>query len=282
MRFRNEIYQNHEKGVTAMDEMDATLKREIHLARNIQMKLLNGAKPKLPSGEVSGVSIPARLIGGDYFDFYPLTNGKIRIIIGDVMGKGIPAAMLMILTRGAFRSAAEATKGPGETLTAMNNALYSDLRTLGSFVTVFCADWDPNAQIFTYASGGHNLPVIIRRNFEPLEPPAAKGVMLGGLPDQIYKDERINLEEDDFVFFYTDGIVEAQNREGAMFKHDRLVPLLIENCHKSASEIEVGIEKALSAFTEGLPQKDDITMVILKVGPECTEISSYNSPLMSS
>lgn len=265
---------NGDIGAGSDPELTRTLQREIYLARNIQMKLLNGEKPSLPTAEVSGLSIPARLIGGDYFDFYSLTNGKIRIIIGDVMGKGIPAAMLMILTRGAFRTAAEATQGPGETLNAMNNAMYKDLRTLNSFVTVFCADWDPKTGIFVYANAGHNLPVIVRGNLETLEPPDLKGVMLGGLPNQVYKEEQVLLKEDDLVFFYTDGIVEAQNHQREMFKIESLVRLLLENAHKKASEIESIVVDTIKQFTEGLPQKDDITMVILKVGKENAEIQS--------
>ncbi|TVY08080.1 PP2C family protein-serine/threonine phosphatase [Paenibacillus cremeus] len=260
---------------------NAALQREIHLARNIQTKLLNGEKPELKAGEVSGVSIPARLIGGDYFDFYPLPNGRLRIVIGDVMGKGIPAAMLMILTRGAFRSAAESTQGPGETLTAMNNAMYKDLRVLNSFVTVFCADWDPNTGIMIYANAGHTLPVVIRSDLQAFEPPNLKNVMLGGLPGQIYKEERIHLKEDDLIFFYTDGIVEAQNREGEMFKIDRLIALLRKNVYKKVSEIESVVVDTLHNFTDGLPQKDDITMVILKIDKENTEIASFNAPIMT-
>ncbi|MBP1153983.1 MULTISPECIES: PP2C family protein-serine/threonine phosphatase [unclassified Paenibacillus] len=252
-------------GEIGSTEMNKTLQREIHLARNIQTKLLNGGKLELPSGEVSGISIPARMIGGDYFDFYPLSDGKIRIIIGDVMGKGIPAAMLMILTRGAFRSAAEVTRGPGETLTAMNKALYKDLRTLGSFVTVFCADWDPIEGIFMYANAGHSLPVIIRASVGAIDPPDLKGVMLGGLPGQNYKEEKLRLQKDDLVFFYTDGIVEASNNQGQMFKIERLVQLLIEHGYKKASDIEQIVIDSINVFTEGLPQKDDITMVTLKV-----------------
>jgi len=277
--FRKIMYHSHdESGSTP--PFHTTLQREIHLARNIQMHLLNGEEPDLPYGEVTGVSIPARLIGGDYYDFYPLSNGKIRIIIGDVMGKGIPAAMLMILTRGAFRSAAEATKGPGETLTAMNNALYKDLRKLRSFVTVFCADWDPGAGTFIYANAGHNLPVVIRSNLREFKLPELKGVMLGGLPEQVYKEQQVRLEEDDLVFFYTDGIVEAQNQEGDMFRLERLVQLLMRHARESAAEIESAVIGAIHDYTKGLPQKDDITMVILKVGSEKTEISSFNVPLM--
>jgi sigma-B regulation protein RsbU (phosphoserine phosphatase) len=247
------------------EKFDQTLKREIHLARNIQMKLLNGEKPVLESGEISGISLPARLIGGDYFDFYPLSNGKIRMIIGDVMGKGIPAAMLMILTRGAFRSAAESTNGPGETLTAMNNAMYKDLRKLSSFVTVFCADWDHEAEMLTYANAGHIPPIIVRDHSEISEPPRINGVMLGGLPNQQYMEAKTKLKAEDLVFFYTDGIVEAQNQDGEMYKLERLQKELLQHGKLSVGEIEKNVVDSIQEFTEGLPQKDDITMVILKI-----------------
>jgi phosphoserine phosphatase RsbU/P len=266
LEFMKADRQPHEEQSGSVEELDKTLKREIHLARNIQTELLNGEKPKLSAGEVSGMSIPARLIGGDYFDFYPLDNGKIRIIIGDVMGKGIPAAMLMILTRGAFRTAAESTSGPGETLTAMNNAMYKDLRKLRSFVTVFCADWNPSTGIFTYANAGHNLPVIIRGGDEVIYPSNVKGVMLGGLPNQTYMEEVIQLKEDHLVFFYTDGIIEAQNKDGEMFKLGGLVNVLMQYAHLHAEEIEKKVTESINEFTDGLPQKDDITMVTLKAG----------------
>jgi serine phosphatase RsbU (regulator of sigma subunit) len=262
----NKVNDQPEDDRGAAENMDKTLQREIHLARNIQSKLLNGEKPQLPKGEISGISIPARLIGGDYFDFYPLAGGKLRIIIGDVMGKGIPAAMLMILTRGAFRSAAEATQGPGETLTAINNAIYKDLRKLGSFVTLFCADWDPDTGSFVYANAGHNLPVIVRGGYELVRVPDIKGVMVGGLPGQIYQEERLQLSRIDLVFLYTDGIVEARNLEGEMFKVERLVQILLDHGKLKAAELESAVVDKVNEFTKGLPQRDDITMVILKTG----------------
>lgn len=242
-----------------------TLKREIRLARNIQTKLLNGESPKLICGEVTGASIPARLIGGDYYDFYPLPNGKLRIVIGDVMGKGIPAAMLMILTRGAFRSAAESTNGPGETLTAMNNALYKDFRSLKSFVTVFCADWDPKERVLTFANAGHNLPLVVGENtVEQL--PNVSGVMLGGLPNQIYQNHQVHLEPDRYIFFYTDGITEAQNQDNEQFTVQRLTKLLLQNHGKSVHALKDAIVDEVYHFTNGMDQRDDITMVILQTG----------------
>ncbi|WML49525.1 PP2C family protein-serine/threonine phosphatase [Neobacillus sp. PS3-34] len=269
---------------TASDDqkmMDKTLQREINLARNIQSSLLNGKTPTFEGGEVSGASLPARLIGGDYYDFYPLVNGKIRIVIGDVMGKGIPAAMLMILTRGAFRSAAESTQGPGETLTAMNQAIYDDLRTLKSFVTLFCADWDPQTGIFTYSNAGHNLPLFIKGKSKSVEElPKVKGIMVGGLPNQVYKEEAVKLQELDTIFFYTDGIIEAQNKEGEQYKLGRLIQTLLDNKELGVGEIEKCVMDSVKQFTEGVPQKDDITMVLLKVTEQKADITSLNSPVL--
>ncbi|OLN22625.1 serine/threonine protein phosphatase [Domibacillus antri] len=272
------VHQKNSDGLTIMDK---TLKREINLARNIQSQLLNGKTPVFDGGEVSGSSVPARLIGGDYYDFYPLVNGKIRIVIGDVMGKGIPAAMLMILTRGAFRSAAETTKSPADTLTSMNQALYADLRTLKSFVTLLCADWDPETSTLTYANAGHNLPLYIKGKEQVVqELPKIKGIMVGGLPNQVYNNHSIQLHDKDTVFFYTDGIIEAQNHNKEQYKLERLVQTLMENKQKCVGDIEKCVMESIEKFTEGAPQRDDITMVLLKISDQKAEITSLNSPLM--
>jgi phosphoserine phosphatase RsbU/P len=282
LKFRDRLTFKHAPSVSeeTQDEL-RILKREINLARNIQTQLLNAKPPKLISGEVIGSSIPARLIGGDYFDFYPLANGKIRIVIGDVMGKGIPAAMLMILTRGAFRSAAESTAGPGETLTAMNNALYNDLRSLKSFVTVFCSDWDPKLGILTFANAGHHLPLYFDEN-KVEELPKVTGVMLGGLPNQVYHESQIHLKPTQTVYFYTDGIVEAQNQEGEQFKLERLITTLLQHQGRSVQELEQAVVLDVFQFMNGVNQKDDITMVILQVGEHSTDIACYNSPMIQS
>lgn len=264
-----------------ISELDKTLQREINLAKNIQSTLLNGETPKFEGGEVIGTSVPARLIGGDYYDFYPLMNGKIRIVIGDVMGKGIPAAMLMILTRGAFRSAAESTQGPGETLVAMNNAIYKDLRKLRSFVTLFCADWDPKTRIMAYANAGHNLPLHMSgKSGKVSKLSNTSGIMVGGLPDQNYEEGAILLDEGDTVFFYTDGIVEAQNENGEQYQIERLIDELKEHQDKAAGVLEKCVMESINQFTKDVPQKDDITMVILKVNAKESNITSFNSPVL--
>lgn len=213
--------------------------------------------------------------------FIPLLNGKIRIVIGDVVGKGIPAAMLMILTRGTFRSVSQTTDGPGKTLTAMNNALIGDLRALKSFVTVLCVDWDPKERTLTYANAGHHLPLVCR-NGKVLELPKAKGVMLGALPNQTYEEQTIQLDVNDFILLYTDGIIEAENSSGEQFQRERLIQTIEPLNDLPAEKIEEQIIKAIQDFTKGVPQKDDITLVILKILEKEMNLRGYNAPMIHS
>jgi serine phosphatase RsbU (regulator of sigma subunit) len=189
--------------------------------------------------------------------------------------------MLMILTRGAFRTAAESMSSPGATLTAMNQALYNDLRKLKSFVTLFCADWDPETEVLTYSNAGHNMPLYINGdNREVSLLPKVKGIMVGGLPNQVYKEEAITLKNNDTVFFYTDGIVEAQNNEGEQYQLERLTNTLKNNQNSDVGEIEKSVIDSVYEFMNGTAQKDDITMVVLKLIYEKSNITSLNSPVI--
>jgi serine phosphatase RsbU (regulator of sigma subunit) len=151
----------------------------------------------------------------------------------------------------------------------MNKALFKDLRLLKSFVTLLCADWDPETSTLTYASAGHCMPLHLKsRENEVKVLPKVPGIMVGGIQNQTYKEETVVLENEDTVFFYTDGIIEAVNKQGEQFKHDRLVQTLTMNIDKLVKEIEVSVMKTLHTFTEGTYQKDDITMVVLKIQKE--------------
>ncbi|MFD1737882.1 PP2C family protein-serine/threonine phosphatase [Bacillus salitolerans] len=249
--------------VPILNELDKTLKREIKLAKNIQTKLLNSTPPISSGVEVSGISIPARLIGGDYYDVCKLPDGKLRMVIGDVMGKGIPAAMQMILIRGAFRSLAQKANDPSEMLTLINQALYEDLRSLTSFVTLFCADWDPASSTIRYANAGHAYPLLMTSSSTStfLE---SKGIMIGGLPHYEYEQHELIIEKGSCLFFYTDGIIEAQNSEGELYNKKRLINLLSRIHTLPVEDIKNGVIEELHCFTEHLQQKDDITMLVFK------------------
>jgi serine phosphatase RsbU (regulator of sigma subunit) len=244
--------------------LDRSLLREIDLAQNIQKKLLNAKPLSFPTGQIIGTSIPARVVGGDYYDYVTLPDGRIRMIIGDVMGKGIPAAMLMILTRGAFRSLAMKADGPGETLTLMNQAMIEDLRSLRSFVTLFCADWDPAARKLYVANAGHTPP-FYKNNEDEWQRIESKGIMIGGLPNQRYEQSSLLFEEDAFVLFYTDGITESVNPVGERFGIDRLLKQLNESVLSSAEELHDMILNSVTDYTYDDLQTDDLTLLVLKI-----------------
>lgn len=244
--------------------VDRSLMREIDLAQDIQTKLLNAKPISFSTGKIVGTSIPARMVGGDYFDYVKLPNGRIRMIIGDVMGKGIPAAMLMILTRGAFRSLAVKADGPGETLTIMNQALIDDLRSLRSFVTLFCADWDPLTRTLFYANAGHTSP-FYKKGDDRWQKLESKGIMIGGLPDQSYVESTTVFNGEGMVLFYTDGITESVNSNGEQYGTQRLVEQLNSNDTYTAESLKEMILNKIQSHTCGEVQKDDLTLLILKI-----------------
>ncbi|SIS43111.1 PP2C family protein-serine/threonine phosphatase [Salimicrobium flavidum] len=238
------------------------LNKEMDDARRIQMSLLSGEPPELFRGSLSGMSLPARLIGGDYFDYLMIDEERIRIVVGDVMGKGIPAAMLMTMLRGSFRTTASYAGGPGETLRKMNEALCDDLKALRSFATLFCADWNVRTNELSFANAGHNPPLYITEN--GISNLKAKGVMVGALPHQSYEQGSLTLACGEGVLFYTDGITEAENQAGEQFSKERLHSLLHDIKAFSSREIVSKILYSLAQFTNNKPQNDDITMIMLK------------------
>lgn len=248
------------------DEMNAIstahLDKEMDHAKRIQMRLLNGEPPQFTKEAIAGMSLPARLIGGDYFDYLMVGENTVRVVIGDVMGKGIPAAMLMTMIRGSFRAIAPQAEGPGEVLGKMNDSLCDDLKSLRSFVTFFCADWNMKTQSFTFANAGHNPPLYIKEN--EILPLKLKGVMIGAIPHQTYHEHTITLGPNEGVLFYTDGITEAQNHYGEQYSKERLHYLLHHIKSFSSREIVNRILFSIAQFTNNQPQSDDITMVMLK------------------
>ncbi len=146
---------------------------------------------------------------------------------------------------------------------------------------MFCADWDPSSNILTFANAGHNLPLVVRSDEEIDILPKTKGIMIGGLPNQLYPEESIHIDDGNIVVFYTDGIVEAANGHGDMYRLDKLQNVLKNNFDQDIKNVETAIVDSIHDFTDGVPQRDDITLVLLKVSNEKTDITSFNAPIFS-
>jgi sigma-B regulation protein RsbU (phosphoserine phosphatase) len=212
-------------------------------AHRIQKSLLPRSAPSLPGFQLETEWIPAGAVGGDWYDFIPLSDGRVGIVLADVSGKGMPAALLMSSVRGILRSLAPSASGPGEVLTRVNQILLDDVPT-GRYITMIFAVLDPSRRKLTFASAGHPWPLLCHGNrVRPLHTDA--GMPLGLLPSQ-FTEHTETLCHDFRLLFYTDGISEALNCEDQEFgsarlrdfiaTHDCSLPRLMETIRRFGGE----------------------------------------------
>ncbi len=236
----------------------AEIEIDLQLARDIQQGLLLEAVPRLPGWEISAASLPARDLGGDLYDFLPLGDGWHGIMIGDVSGKGLPAALRMAVARTVFRHEARRGEGPGPTLAAVNNGVLTEIpQGMVTMLYVMLNTKDGGIQI---ANAGHNYPVVINGQVHEVE---LTGLPLGVMGDSDYEEMGAALKHGDTVLLYTDGVVEATNTEGEMFGYERLEDMLHTNEGLKPRALLAMLLHELRAWG-GADQADDITMVILR------------------
>jgi serine phosphatase RsbU (regulator of sigma subunit)/predicted ester cyclase len=241
------------------------IEQELRVARRIQEALLPKAIPKLEDWEITHYYRPAHEVGGDFYDFHPLSDGQVGFVIGDVSGKGVPAAVMMANTQSVLRAVAQ-REGytPGQILAEANEVLYAYVPP-NTFVTCFYAILDPQSGRFRYANAGHNLPCC--RHGALATELRAKGMPLGLMPEMSYEEKETILVPDDGVLFYSDGLVEAHNSQGVMFGAPHLRNLLARYRTRGTAFTTFLLEE-LERFTgEGWEQEDDITLVTLQRSP---------------
>jgi serine phosphatase RsbU (regulator of sigma subunit)/anti-sigma regulatory factor (Ser/Thr protein kinase) len=236
------------------------MEQELRVARVIQQTLLPKRVPELPGWKMAAHWQPARAVSGDFYDFIQLPEGKVAIIAGDVTDKGVPAALVMATTRSVLRSVVERHTAPGEVLETANNLLCPDMPPK-MFVTCLYALLDPATGVVRYANAGHNVPY--RRTAEGIQEMRARGMPLGLMPDMPYEEKEVRLLPGENVVLYSDGLVEAHNRQGEMFGFPRLRELLsVPKCGEELIGCLVG---ELGAFTgPGWEQEDDVTFVTVE------------------
>jgi phosphoserine phosphatase RsbU/P len=236
----------------------AEIEQDLLLARDIQQGLLLEAVPRLPGWEVSAVSLPARDLGGDLYDFLPFANGWHGIMIGDVSGKGLPAALRMAVARTVFRHEARRGEPPGPTLAAVNQGVLSEIPQ--GMVTMLYVMLDTQSGLFRIANAGHNYPVLINGRVNEVE---LSGLPLGVDSDSDYAEVSATLCHGDTVLLYTDGVVEATNAAGEMFGYERLVHVLQLNEGPKPRALLAALLHELRTWGSA-GQADDITMVIVR------------------
>jgi serine phosphatase RsbU (regulator of sigma subunit)/ketosteroid isomerase-like protein len=241
------------------------VEQELRVARSIQQASLPKEVPQPEGWEISPYYQPAREVGGDFYDFHLLSEGRVGLVVGDATGKGVPAALVMSTTCGMLQAVSEAsdssTSSPGEVLKRVNEALSVRIPP-NMFVTCFYAILDPNNGSLRYANAGHDLPYW-RRNVGGAEDLRARGMPLGLMPGMGYEEKEIVLKGGESVLFYSDGLVEAHDPKGEMFGFPRLRTLVAQHTEEAALGAYL-LEELHSFVEEGWEQEDDITLLTLK------------------
>jgi serine phosphatase RsbU (regulator of sigma subunit)/predicted ester cyclase len=237
------------------------IEQELQVARRIQQASLPEEVPQLEGWQISPYYQPAREVGGDFYDFFELPEGRLGLVVGDATGKGVPAALVMASARSMLRAVAQGTDySPGGVLGRVNDALATDIPP-NMFITCFYAILDPESGRLLYANAGHDLPYVWQSG--EAEELRARGMPLGLMPGMSYEQKEIVLEGGDSALFYSDGLVEAHNPQRDMFGFLRLRALVRDHGKQESLE-EALLEQLYSFVGEDWEQEDDITLLTLR------------------
>jgi serine phosphatase RsbU (regulator of sigma subunit) len=232
-------------------------------ARRIQQASLPEEVPTLEGWQIAPYYQPAREVGGDFYDFHRLPEGRLGLAMGDATGKGVPAALVMSTTCGMLQAVSRAldSSSPGEVLEQVNETLFTRIPA-NMFVTCFYCILDPQTGNLTYANAGHDMPYV-RRSDGEAEELRARGMPLGLMPGMGYEEKQTILNSGEAALLYSDGLVEAHDPEAEMFGFPRLRALVAEHGEKG-SLADLLLEELYSFVGEGWEQEDDITLLTLK------------------
>jgi sigma-B regulation protein RsbU (phosphoserine phosphatase) len=238
------------------------VQEELNLAREIQGNLLPKEMPRLAGYDIAGKSIPAKEVGGDYFDFLEIDEKRLAFCLGDVSGKGLPAALLMANLQATIRGQATTGSPLTSCLERANAQLY---RTTSAekFATLFFGCLDTAAHVLHYCNAGHNYPLLLRRQAEPLRL-SAGGVALGCFSAFPFEESAVELQPGDRLIVFSDGISEAVNDRDEEFSEKRVSDLVTAHHDESAAELIEKILQAVGRHAGNQPQMDDMTLVVVR------------------
>jgi serine phosphatase RsbU (regulator of sigma subunit) len=245
-----------------------TTRDELEIAREIQVSLQPQILPEIPGLGLSAYSRPARIVGGDFFNVCRRADSRMMSIVGDVSGKGIPAALYAAHVQSLFESLSEKNASPAEILKEMNRIICRRLRE-GDFITAVIAFFEPGRKDMTIARAGHNWPLYYQAREQAVHSLSPAGVCLGIDADggfaECLREETLAVSSGDLLLLYSDGITEATDAANRLFDLRRLKEALKEHSHLPADQIVAGINHRLNAFIGSEELRDDVTMVVMKV-----------------
>jgi len=240
------------------------LESELELSQIVQRALMPHRAPVIAGVEVAAFSRPAEIIGGDYFDFFKFKDGAHGLVIADISGHGVSAAMLMSSLQTALQTMAPDTDSPAEILERINRFYIHNIR-FTTFVTVFLARYDSNSRTLTYVNSGHNPPAVLRKNGSGIDWLTRTAPAIGLAEEYFPRTETVRLLEGDALLLYTDGVTEAFNNDMQQFGQERLAEFIQNAAGLTVSEMLQVVRQGLSAYSGNVPLTDDLTLVAFKV-----------------
>ena len=238
------------------------LDEQVHIAREIQRSFLPGADPVVAGYDLAGTNVPSFDVGGDYYDFIDIVEGQTGIAIGDVSGKGIPAALIMASFRASLIAEIRNNYAIRTICRKVNNLLYESVQA-GTFVTAVYGVLDSRNHVLTFTNCGHNRPLLLRHDGQ-VEELAEGGLVLGVVEDADYEERPIYLFPGDLVLWFTDGVTEVFDREGHEFGNKRLLQVMTQNRNRSCREILNAVYDAVTAFAAPDFVFDDLTAIAIR------------------
>ncbi|HEX7364100.1 MAG TPA: SpoIIE family protein phosphatase [Dehalococcoidia bacterium] len=236
---------------------------EMETARGIQQSFLPESPPKIDGFELAALNLPARQVGGDFYDFIPVSSDKWGIVIADVSGKGVPAALFMALSKTLVRANVSDNITASQAIEKANYTISQEAK-MGMFVTLFYAVLSPEKKRLQYVNAGHNPPFVIKRSSGDVTLLRASGIAMGVMDDAVLEEKEIILDPNDVVVFYTDGITEAVNAKNEQFGEKRLIETITKNADLPVKDLITMVKDEVFTFAQGQPQFDDFTLVLLK------------------
>jgi phosphoserine phosphatase RsbU/P len=264
------------------DELSAELRkkerldRELEIGADIQYRLLPRQCPTIDGIELAALCKTASRVGGDYYDFIPAVpagqagdrSGRWSVTIGDVMGKGVPAGLIMTMTRGMLRAEVLNGHSPAKILQHLNQVMYADLENSNRFVTLFYSEYDPKTKILSYSNAAHNPPLLWQAATDTIRRLDTFGMLIGLDSHTLYQDCHVQLAPGDRIIYYTDGFTEAANPAGEQFDEENLEKAFRWACKNQADPQEILtylFDRVQEFVGIGKPNTDDMTLVVMHV-----------------
>lgn len=238
------------------------MEKDLLAAREVQMSLLPKSSPQIPHYDIAGTMIPAQLVGGDYFDFIPVSSDRLAMCLGDVSGKGLAASLLMVNLQATLRGLVERVTAPKEWIGQCNKLMYHNTAS-DKFVTLFFAVLDYRQHRLSFCNAGHNPALLFSTGPGP-RALTTGGIVLSVVEDFQFEDETVSLAPGDMVVMYSDGITEAVNKTQEQYGDQRFIKVLSEARSKSSRAIIEDVLRSVNAFAADTPQTDDMAILVLK------------------